>query len=116
MSTTALTLISPFPNSFIYKFRIGHFSLWEEQVEKAWWEFRAFPELQSLKAFEKTEIHILVSDKQRKGSACSSYASTMLSLRLEEGEMVFPKTPLPKNPQKLPEEFRHHKLDVPNRT
>lgn len=69
-------------------------------MEKARWEFTAFPELESLKAFEETEIHILVSDKQRKGSACSSCASTMLSLRLEEGEMVFLKVHLFPNKKK----------------
>lgn len=59
-------------------------------MEKAL-EFTAFPELESLKAFQQTEIHVLVSDKQKKSSACSSCASTMFSLRLEEGEMMFPK-------------------------
>lgn len=67
-------------------------------MEKARWEFTAFPELESLKSFEETQCHILVSDKQRKGSACPSCASTTLSLRLEEGEMVFLKIPTP--PQK----------------
>lgn len=35
-------------------------------MEKALWEFTAFPELESLKAFQETEIHVLVSDKQKK--------------------------------------------------
>lgn len=65
MSTTAFTSLPHFPIAVSINWEQGHFSLWEEQVEKAGWEFTAFPKLEALKAFEETEIEMLVSDKER---------------------------------------------------
>lgn len=65
MSTTAFTSFPHFPIPFSINWEWGHFSLWEEQVEKARWEFTAFPKLEALKAFEETETEMLVSDKDR---------------------------------------------------
>lgn len=83
-------------------------------MEKDRWEFTAFPELESLKAFKRQRF--IFGCLTSRGKALPAPAVPPPCSHSGRKRNGVSKNPPPSPPKKLPEGFRHCSLDVPNGT